>query len=78
MNFERLGNCSSCRAEVVLAEDGVNGFRLCTGCARCGPDVVLESEAGVNMDMEMELVLDDMTVVEGPPAALVERSRWRI
>jgi hypothetical protein len=30
------------------------------------------------VDMEMELVLDDMTVVEGPPAALVERSRWRI
>jgi hypothetical protein len=79
MRVKRLGTCSNCRAEVVLAKDGVNGFRFCRGCERRGPDVMLESEIYVELVAEPEeLVMDDMTIVEEPPIALVERSRWRV
>jgi len=72
---------------VVFADDGLNGYRLCTGCPRRGPDVVLESELPIEAEGSFDLVAepaddfmvgDDETIVGGPPVALVERSRWRV
>lgn len=81
MNTEIVGKCANCHKTVVFVDDGFNGFRLCTGCNQRGPNAILESEVPVAfefIDMEEELCLDDQTIVEGPPVALVERSRWRV